>query len=125
MTASDRKISKTGEHEAQDVHTEPNEAILGSDNLQIAPTNQVCHPDIPHLIEDDSPPNFQRTRKSRREKLLAAVEISNSCPTAAQALRRKYPITFLCGVAGSVLDKDTGELLEYRHLIKHPKFKDD
>ena len=34
-------------------------------------------------------------------------------------------MTFLCDFAGSVLDKETGELLEYRHLIKHPKLKDD
>ena len=57
--------------------------------------------------------------------MLTAVEISNSCPTAAQAARRKYPITFLCDFTGSVLDKETGELLEYSHLIKHPKMKDD
>ena len=31
----------------------------------------------------------------------------------------------MCDFAGSVLDTETGELLEYRHLIKHPKFKDD
>ena len=26
--------------------------------------------------------------------------------------------------AGVVIDEDTGEALEYRHLIKHPKYKD-
>ena len=48
-----------------------------------------------------------------------------SCPTPSQAASRKYPIEFLCDFAGSVLDAETGELLEYRHLIKHPKYKDD
>ena len=31
----------------------------------------------------------------------------------------------MCDFAGSVLDTETGELLEYHHLIKHPTFKDD
>ena len=28
-------------------------------------------------------------------------------------------------LASTVIDKETGRRLEYRHLIKHPKFKDD
>ena len=44
---------------------------------------------------------------------------------AKQTASRKYPQTFLCDFAGSVLDTETGELLEYRHLIKHPKLKDE
>ena len=31
----------------------------------------------------------------------------------------------MCAFSGSVMDTETGELLEYRHLIKHLKFKDD
>jgi len=30
----------------------------------------------------------------------------------------------LCDLAYAFLDDDTGELLEYRHVIKHPKYKD-
>ena len=44
--------------------------------------------------------------------------------TPAQAALRKYPLQFLCDFAYAVLDDDTGDLLEYRHLIKHPKYKD-
>jgi hypothetical protein len=44
--------------------------------------------------------------------------------TLAQASCRKYPLQFLCDFAYAVLDNDTGDLLEYRHLIKHPKLKD-
>ena len=99
---------------------------MGDDNIQTAPTPQIRHPEPPngpHLIEDDEPPNFLHTRRSRYEKLFAAVDISNNCPTARQAASCKYPLTFLCDFAGSVLDTDTGELLEYRHLIKHPRLK--
>ena len=45
--------------------------------------------------------------------------------TARQAASRKYPLEFLCEYANAVLDKETGELLEYRHLIKHPRLGPD
>jgi hypothetical protein len=44
--------------------------------------------------------------------------------TAKQAASRKYPLEFLCDLAYAVLDDETGDLLEYRHLMKHPKYKD-
>ena len=34
---------------------------------------------------------------------------------------RKFPKKFFSKMADAVLDHDTGELLEYRHLIKNPK----
>ncbi len=37
---------------------------------------------------------------------------------------RKYPLQFLCDFAYSVLDDETGDLLEYWHILKHPKYKD-
>jgi hypothetical protein len=44
--------------------------------------------------------------------------------TAAQAASRTYPLQFLCNFAFAVLNDDTNDLLEYRHLMKHPKYKD-
>jgi hypothetical protein len=44
--------------------------------------------------------------------------------TVAQAASCKYPLQFLCDFACAVLDIDTGDLLEYIHLIKHPEYKD-
>ncbi len=44
--------------------------------------------------------------------------------TPQQAASRTFPLQFLCDLAYAVLDNDTGNLLEYRHLIKHPKYKD-
>ena len=41
-----------------------------------------------------------------------------------QAASQTFPLQFLCDLAYAVLDDDTGDLLEYRHLIKHPKYKD-
>jgi hypothetical protein len=44
--------------------------------------------------------------------------------TARQVASRKYPLQFLCDLAYAVLDNETGDLLEYCHLMKHPKYKD-
>jgi hypothetical protein len=41
-----------------------------------------------------------------------------------QAASRKYPLQFLCDFASAVLDDKTGDLLEYRHLLRHPKYRD-
>ncbi len=40
-----------------------------------------------------------------------------------QARSRKYPFQLLSDWAQPVLDDDTGDLLEYRHLLKHPQHK--
>jgi hypothetical protein len=37
---------------------------------------------------------------------------------------RKFPLKFLCDLAYAILDEETGDLLEYPHLMKHPKYKD-
>ena len=71
------------------------------------------------VTQEDGP--SQNTRS--RNKLLATVEMSGSYPTASQAARRQYPLKFLTDYVGAVLDQDTNELLEYRHLIQRPKYK--
>jgi len=38
--------------------------------------------------------------------------------------RRQYPLKLLCGMANAILDKQTGELLEYRHLINRPEHRE-
>ena len=44
--------------------------------------------------------------------------------TARKLAARKFPIQFLCDFANAVLDGYTGELLEYRHLITRPKYRE-
>jgi hypothetical protein len=41
-----------------------------------------------------------------------------------QAASRRYPLKFLYDFASAVLDDETGDLLEYRHLLRHPKYRD-
>ena len=43
--------------------------------------------------------------------------------TPKSTASRKLPKQFFSEIAAAVLDGDTGELLEYRHLMKNPKYK--
>ena len=36
---------------------------------------------------------------------------------------RKYLLKLFCELAGAVLDEETGDFLEYRHLVKQPNHK--
>jgi hypothetical protein len=62
------------------------------------------------------------TQTLRQDYMLHMMEIPGyKAPfTPAQAALHRYPLQFLCNFAYAVLDDDTGDLLEYRHLIKHP-----
>ena len=84
--------------------------------------------------DDESPAHNTRQQRSQQrlirtltqDYMLHMMEIPGYKPpfTPAQAASRRYPLQFLCDFAYAVLDDDTGDLLEYRHLIKHPKYKD-
>ena len=53
-----------------------------------------------------------------------ALHISEVHLNAQSIAGRKYPLQFLCDWAVAVLDDKTGDLLEYRHLLKNPKYRD-
>ncbi len=88
---------------------------------------------IPQITQDkyNSPPaantrQQQENRTLTQDFMLQCMEIPGyTAPfTPQQAASRKYPLQFLCDLAYTVLDDETGDLLEYRHLMKHPKYKD-
>ena len=74
------------------------------------------------IIIDESTP-ASNTRASRHQKLLSTVDVLIICRKAKHSTSRSYPPQFLADFAGDVLDNETGELLQYRHLIKRPKYK--
>ena len=51
--------------------------------------------------------------------MLAHVNREQLTVTPAQFARRKFPKDML----SSVLDKDTGEFMEYRKLMRNPKYR--
>ena len=82
--------------------------------------------------DDDTSHPASNTRQQRKirtltqDYMLHMMEIPGyTAPfSPRQAASRTFPLQFLCDLAYAVLDDDTGNLLEYRHLIKHPKYKD-
>ena len=41
----------------------------------------------------------------------------------AKLAQRCFPLQVLCNIAGAVMDAETGEMMEYRHLIKKEKYR--
>jgi hypothetical protein len=75
-------------------------------------------------------PRYQ-TRQQRRlngsvttDALLSVIELSQSKLTPKQLSSRKFPLEFLCEFANAVMDEETGDMLEYRQLLKRPKYRD-
>jgi hypothetical protein len=67
-----------------------------------------------------------QTGTSTQEYMLHMMELpgTKTAPfNPQQAASGKYPLQFLWDFANAVLDNETGDLLEYQHLIKHPKYK--
>ena len=67
-----------------------------------------------------------QARNSKQEVMLHMQETQREkwTTTAQQAAEQHYPLRFLCAYANAVLDGETGELLEYRHLIQCPKYRE-
>ena len=83
-------------------------------------TKEASSPKV--ISQDDSPSQYTM---SKMQALLSAIDMPDSCPSASQAALRTFPLQFLADFAAAVIDDDTGELLEYRHLIKNPKCRKD
>ena len=56
------------------------------------------------------------------EAMLSALELTTVPLKAKNLAARRYPMQLMCELAGAVLDPKTGELMEYRHLIKKPEY---
>ena len=72
----------------------------------------------------DTPSSNTRSRRSITDEImLASIELSTTKLSPKQAASRKFPAQLLIEMANAVLDDATGELLEYRHLIRHPVYQ--
>ena len=51
--------------------------------------------------------------------------VAQICVAPQVAAARIYPMQMITNMSNAMLDHDWGEMLEYRQLIKHPKFRPD
>ena len=99
---------------------------VASDQRTNAPT-----PGVPENAPNDEPVSAntrhraqrRETRSLANEAILSAIEVSSVPLMARRMASRKYPLALLCEIAGAVLDPETGDLLEYRHLLANPKYQ--
>ena len=97
---------------------------------RVAPL-EVEYPSTSTTIENDYVAANTRARRAAprtitQEAILTTIDISKSAEniTARQTASRKYPLAFLCDLAAAVLDGETGEMLEFRHLMKSEKYRE-
>lgn len=99
------------------------------DDAVLMPGLEITYPSLkdvelnPPTVTQEFDGHSQNTRERHRQRLLNTVEEIGGYPTARQAATRRFPLHFLIDLVAAVLDKDTGDLLEYRHLIKKTKVK--
>ncbi len=101
------------------------------------PNTKLGHiPETPVILQDED--NTRRTypaantcqqRKVQtitQDHLFHMMEIPGLTKPFSnqQAASCRYPLKFLCDFASAVLNNKTGDLLEYRHLLRHPKCRD-
>ena len=73
---------------------------------------------------DQPSANTRSKRSITDEIMLSVLELSGHNVKPSQSAGRKYPAAVLSEMMNAVLDDNTGELMEYRHLIRHPAYKE-
>jgi hypothetical protein len=81
------------------------------------------------MVMEDGPRYMTRNQKRIRgiiamDVMLTVVQLTSPVLNPKRLASRKYPLKMLCEFANAVMDDETGDMLEYRQLIKRPKFRD-
>jgi hypothetical protein len=110
------------------------EQVTPSPTFQVEDANNLASAQsaIIQITQDEckSPSaNMHKQRKTRmltHDSMVQFMEIPSYKPLLIprQAASRQYPLQFLCNFSYSVLDYEAGDLLEYCHLMKHPKYEE-
>ena len=112
------------------VHSHPQLIGVCPINAVIASEQGSCRP-LPNYITQEEAETPSHNTRSRREiprtitheALLVTMEMTTSRPTARNLASRKFPLQLLCEFAGAVMDSN-GELLQYRHLMARPEYRE-
>ena len=83
-------------------------------------------PGVDCCVSNDSPANNTRS-SSRRRTVEQCTQILNDklSPQHFPTLKHRIPFKALEELFNSVLDEETGKILEYRDLLKHPTLGPD
>ena len=78
--------------------------------------------------EEPIRPTYQTRSRTQigsltQETLLTTIEMSTTKVSNRSLDTRKFPLKLLCERAGAIMDKN-GEMLEYRHFIRRPEYRE-
>ena len=80
------------------------------------------HADVPPARSTRSQTRATRSMSNIAKAMCAAAAITNCRVSAHKAASRQFPAQLFHHMANAVLDKETGEMLEYRQLLRNPKY---
>ena len=83
----------------------------------------------PNNISNNKGNNPEKNTRSKgrtltQEVMLSCIELTDTTNSPIKLASQKFPMKFLCEIAGAVLDGETGEMMEYRHLRISPRYRD-
>ena len=99
--------------------------------IQEAPMTQNC--ELPYLkVEEEliipSTSSLAMNTRSHMQPLtitqeasFLAMEMQADEYSQKKFSNRKFPLKLLCELVDAFMDEDTGELMQYQHLLSHPK----
>jgi hypothetical protein len=111
-------------------------------DIEDAPNPRVDATSLPHPItqdeedkdeftSDDDAPGYNTRSQTRKRQyvdlasdvIFTVCELTNRELAHKNLASRKFPLQLFCEFAGAVMCDDTGDLLEYRQLVKIPKYR--
>ena len=113
---SDKAMSKVVEQTPRVREEAATPLRLDGDRIAEAPRciKQECESDTPER-------NTRAQRRTLTQEVIYCFMNTTSTPaTPKNLVSRKFPMKLLCKIAGAVLDRSTGELLDYWHLRINP-----
>ena len=87
------------------------------------PITTTKHTEMQQGTEKDNPVANTRFHHAHREKLLHGSKTKKSKGIQQMTATCLHPTKLIVESINAVLDMEMGKLFEYRHLIKHPKYK--
>ena len=125
-TTINNKDSSSNTNEEEDiVASEEIERGATSPRVRTSPSSSRVDETQPLEEEEPETPPAYNTRSKApititQETILRAIDINDKNFNAQKASRRKFHPEVLA----AVLNEETGELMEYRHLIANPKYRE-
>ena len=119
------------EHETEEPHAPTPQRVATETTPPTVEFTEIHEhgPTIPTITQDDdtfNPPAHNTRRHHMRRTLTqdVALHISEVGMNTQIIAGQQHPLQFPYERVAAVLDDETGNLLEYRHLLKNPKHRD-